>query len=369
MGADNRHGDPFEIAKTFHANRIDWTYGDAAFIAECVARGFAVGAALSPTMSRPDGDISDRMRDKSGQPVTAPWMKGWQGGRAYWGCFNNPDFRSLILGRARAAVAAGATRLQFDDAAGNYGAVAWGACWCAACRAKAAAQGVDLETGMKRFQLASVRDFFQGLRDGLPANILLSSNNGAIDWNPPYDLFDFGVAEMDEAQVNPQYLFNKFAAIESAGKFQFVTLRSESVDLNRRAIAMIYALGGGVIAPWDVFLRPNGAGSDRFYGAPEDYADQLGVIRQNATWFDDFTLEAALGTGVSRRPDLLQASGPVDLAVLRRAPDGRLVLHVVNASKAAKVEISVKTVATQAQFAATGAQSRTTGEARTAGIP
>ena len=42
--------DVFDLAKAFHATRIDWCYGSAEFIANARRRGYPLSAAMSPLL-------------------------------------------------------------------------------------------------------------------------------------------------------------------------------------------------------------------------------------------------------------------------------------------------------------------------------
>lgn len=336
---DADHGDPFAIAREFSATRLDWTYGNGAFLSAARSRNLPASAALSPVLSRP-GVTSDRLKDAAGKPVTAPWMT-WP--NAYWGCFNSPDFQELFISKALSNLTSGAASLHVDDAAGNFAAIAWGACWCPNCRALAAAGHLDLQRDMATFQRQSVGAFYDLVRSRLPRGTLLSTNNAGMDWGFPHSLFDFGIAEIDEGQITPQVLFDRLSRAERLGKMQLVTLRSASPALNRLAIGAVYALGGLVVAPWDVYLRSKPGGSERYYGRTADYSDLFGLVRRQAKWFDDFELLAAKGPGVAVRTDMLNLSVPQDLAVLREAPDARLALHRVSWGPPTPATVSIRT--------------------------
>lgn len=334
------HADPLPIAAAFHATRIDWTYGSEPFIAAARRAGYSASAALAPIIG-PKGFMEDRVRDAAGRPVAAPWQRG---GSVYWGCFNQPLFRDYAVRRARGALAAGAAGIQMDDAMGNLATVPWGGCWCAACRKKAAAQRLDLRTNMLSFQRQSVADFYADFRAGIGSNVPISCNNYGLQWSFPYSLFTFGMAEVSAGQLTQSFLFKALSQTEAKGKRQIVTLRTEEVRLNQRAIAAVYAMGGLMTVPWDVYLGADPKGSKRHFGRPENYAGLYRFVRSQAGWLDDFELLAARGRDISLRPDLIRVQGADgDLLVLRSAPDGRLALHCVPWGRPGPRSVSVKT--------------------------
>lgn len=329
----------FDIAKAFHATRIDWTYGSEAFIAEVRRRGLPCTAALSPLVGATKHQ-NDRLRGKSGELIRAPWQP-WP--NAYWGCYNNQAFRQRFKDAAMKMIAAGASGIQVDDAAGNYVATGWGACWCNACTQKAHDLGVDLTQQMEAFQRDSTRDFFEWLFAELPANVSMSNNNAGLNLATPTRLFNFSIGEIEPRHLNPELLVRSFLALDAAGHRQVVTLRSNDVATNRRAIAMVYACGGLMVAPWDVYLRSTPSGSERFFGRPEDFADLYALIRRHAKWFDDFELIGVASRQIAIRPDLLSCENPSAFTVLRAHADGRLALHVVSTPERSGGVVRVRT--------------------------
>lgn len=328
-----------DIAKAFHATRIDWTYGSQAFVAEARRLGFSCTAALSPLVGA-TGDKSDRLRAKNGELIRAPWQP-WP--HAYWGCYNNQAFRRQFKDAAMKLIAAGATGIQIDDAAGNYVAANWGACWCNSCMQKAQGLGIDLASKMESFQRDSAREFFEWLFQQLPAIITTSNNNAGMNLDVPTPLFDFSIGEIELRHLDIAFLVRRFMALDAAGRRQIVTLRSNNVAANRRAIALVYACGGLMIVPWDVYLRSTPSGSERFFGRIEDFADLYALIRRHAAWFDDFKLVSVASKHISIAPNLLSSEASSDLAVLRQHGDGRLTLHVVSAPGTSGGAVRIRT--------------------------
>ena len=73
--------------------------------------------------------------DIEGNPVVPRWLDGdYKGVKYYWGCTNNPLFRSFLAERTVAGIAAGANMLHLDDHLGTYAAAEHsGGCFCDDC--------------------------------------------------------------------------------------------------------------------------------------------------------------------------------------------------------------------------------------------
>jgi hypothetical protein len=142
---DDPH-DTFETGDAFHATRLDWVYSlDPQWIKSCRDRGYRFGATLNSDVSDTVGSGTrekGRIRNKNGDPVTAPWMVRW---KAWWGCVNAPSYQEAFLAHALRIVDGGADVIHVDDPGFNATAVHWGGCFCQHCQAKAKAQGVDLD--------------------------------------------------------------------------------------------------------------------------------------------------------------------------------------------------------------------------------
>jgi len=294
--------DPYETfrdAKAFHAPRLDWVYSsDPAWIAECKRRGYWFGGALNTILPDAPGEKTrdqGRIQDKDGRRIAAPWMISWNG---YWGCVNSPQYRKTFLAHARLLIDGGADAIHMDDPDINAGAVAWGGCYCEHCRRKAGQQGKTLPRNMKAFQTDSVKEFYAFARKKInryaKRRVPWSSNNydGRIGF--PYDLFDYGIAELPQQSAKPDELYRKFASAARLGRQQVFTFVSTDIPLTRRVIATAYACGGQIIVPYDVY---NGD-QPRIFGKPEEYADIYGFARANAACLDGYEDAAVSGKGL-----------------------------------------------------------------------
>ena len=336
--------DTFRDAKAFHATRLDWVYTtDPSWIAQCKQRGYWFTGSLNTILvDAPGKPTRDRGRilDKDGNRVAAPWMRKWaQPG--YWGCANSPEYRQTFLAHAKILIDGGIDAIQMDDPVINYGAVRWGGCYCVYCLKKAEAQGKSLPADMQAFQADSVREFYAAVRKELDAyakrRIPWSSNNYDGNMGFPYDLFDYGTAELPPGSAKPDQLYRKLWAAAQSGRQQVYTFVSTDVAMTRRVIATAYACGGHIIVPYDVY---NGS-KPRIFGKPKEYADLYGFVRAMASSLDGFEDAAAFGKGIEEaryaaRPPV-QVDVPDVYAMVRAQPGkaaGAVAIHLVDWRKA-----------------------------------
>jgi len=332
--------DTFRDAKAFHATRFDWVYsGDAEWIKECRRRGYWFTGTLSSILPDPGTGRrrEGRLRNDKGDLIAAPWMRKWPE-PGYWGCVNSPHYRETYLEAGKTLIDGGVDAIQMDDPGINYTAVRWGACHCEHCKKKARESGVDLGKEMKAFQKQSLIEFYRDIRKQLDAyagrRIPWSSNNynGAMEF--PYDLFDFGIAELPHGSSKPHELYHKITGAAKKGRQQIYTYVSTEIPQSRRVIAMAYACGGHVIVPYDVWHgdRP------RIFGTPEEYGDLYGFVRAIAVHLDGHE-DAAIFSGGRIREARYGTHKPVEIdakkvyAMTRGQPgkpDASAVVHLVD---------------------------------------
>jgi hypothetical protein len=351
---DGEPHDTFRSAAAFHATRLDWVYNlDAEWIALCRGKGYAFNGTLSSATvdgSTPEERERGRIRDRNGELVTAPWMRKFPR-IPWWGCVNSPAFQDAYRRQARIMIDAGVDSIQMDDPGCNYAAVAWGACWCAHCREKAAAQGADLETGMKRFQRDSVSNFYQQMHAelrayaGRPLSFSANNYDGRSLGVFPHDPFDFGIAELPLKSANPGAMATRFLDARRLNKAQIFTLVSDNEPLTRRVIATAYANGGHLVVPWDVYFGAN----PRIYATPDQYADLYAFVRGIAPWLDGY--EDGVVPHTRPQPDheaglpvrFRHGSGLIQ-ATVRAKPgeaDAPVAVHLVEWGEAATFTLSI----------------------------
>ncbi len=330
--------DTFRDAAAFHATRLDWVYSfDPAWIRECRERGYSFGGALNTKLPDAPGQKTKekgRVLSKAGEPVTAPWMKEW---KAWWGCVNSPEYRRTYLAHARLLIDGGADSIHMDDPGLNATAVKWGGCHCEYCQERAQDQGVSLAQGMKAFQEASVREFYAYVREEIDRyagrHVTFSSNNYDGGNGFPYNLFDYGIAELPERSGSAEVLHRKFSEASGEGRAQIFTFVSVDVPLTRRVIATAYACGGHVLVPYDVYHENHA----RIFANPENYADLYGFARANAVHLDGYEDAAVAGEGLKEGrygkvlPLSLAAKGVYAFVRARPGePKAPVVIHVVD---------------------------------------
>ena len=212
------------------------------------------------------------------------------------------------------------------------------------CQAQAEALGVDLtdSVSMRAFQRESVARFYDDFRSQINAyadrRIPLSCNNYRAVWNVfPYYLFDFGMAELPEADAIPDTIYHRLSVARALGKAQILTFVSEDIHLSRRVIATAYALGAHVLVPWDVYLKSTPEGSIRYFGRPEEFADLYGFVRAIRESLDGYEEAAAAGFNVAMRngacPVAVLSPHSGKHVVVRAKPgkyDAPVVVHVVD---------------------------------------
>jgi hypothetical protein len=337
--------DPHETmsdAKAFHATRFDWVYSsDPTWIAGCRRTGYWFTGTLNTILEdTPGGNTREKGRilGRNGNRVAAPWMRDWPD-PGYWGCVNSPAYREILFRHAKLLIDGGVDAIQMDDPDINVAAVRWGGCFCEHCRQKAQEQGRNLNqpADMLALQTESVEAFYPVIRKDIDQyakrRVPWSSNNYDGKTGFPYDLFDFGIAELPHESATPEKIYTKFATAARNGWQQIFTLKSDNVPLTRRVIATAYACGGHLIVPYDVYF----GNKPRIFFKPEDCADLYGFVRANAAGLDGYEDAAVVGSGLKDTRWLEGVPARVDeqdVFVAVRAcpgkPDAPVVIHLVD---------------------------------------
>jgi len=281
----------FAAARSFHATYLNWVYStNPTFIHKTDSLGYRLQVALTPTLpDLPLGTTTNdqgRILNKSGQRVTAPWMKGWNN---WWGCVNHPDFQASYFAHIEAAINAGAYGFQVDDPGMGFLLLRnkWeDLCYCIYCKQITDSLGVQPAD----IQEVSVRDFHRNMKKRAEAlagrEVPFSCNNFEGDWELfPFGEFDFGVAEIPERRANPEYIYATIREAKRRRKAQLFTFSNDRDWLVQKMIAATYACGGNMLVPWDVW---QGSGKNRYFGKPQQFAPLYGFVRAAAKWLDGY---------------------------------------------------------------------------------
>jgi len=405
---DKNPHDSFRAAAAFHATRFVWVYThDKEFVEKAKKAGYSFWCAINSMV--PDapggGRQKGRITDLDGKLVTAPWMRAWKD--PAWGCVNSPQWRHSYLVWAKRCLDAGSDGLQMDDPRNNYGTVNWGGCFCEYCmtgfrafleRTKTPEQrekmgisdvgtfdyrtylkkinapvgdafgkwkGGALKASFKDFQIESVRAFYADMRREIDKHagrhVPFSSNNYDGRWEFPYELFEYGMAEVPARSAKPDRLYGCFREARRRGKAQVFTFVSGDTTLTRQVIATAYACGGHLIVPWDVYM---GSSAARYFGKPDQYADLYKFVRDHAGLFDRyedaaFAIPGKKDERYARLPPVQLPADTTVSAFVRAVPgkdDAPVVIHLVDWGKA---ETPFEVVLHNRRFSRSGSLSAT----------
>jgi len=382
-------GDPLEMAKRFHATRMEWVYlGNAReFCRQAAVMDASVCGAVNSnlpdsTQGRPTYELG-RARNLDGERVLPDFMRDWG---CYWGCANNPEYRRIWLEHAELQIRAGAERIQNDGPRLSEGGMLhWGGCYCEYCISgfrrylsnklpsgrwlefnlgpveefdygaylrrnredppgtdEARERAADLLAVFQDFQRASVLAFYQDvhaqLENRVGREVPFSCNNADGFLLYLHEVHDFAMFEAyPDKEGIPEFFYReRVLPFRRIGKPLVTTFVSDDVQHTRRMIAQSYAFGAHTIAPWDVFT---GSSSPRVFGDPADSADLYGFVRANAVLFDGYEEAAVVGVGQDDQP--LADFPPVRVrggsrrvvAVVRALPgqaDAPVVVHLID---------------------------------------
>ncbi len=356
--------------ESFHATRMEWTYSfDAEFIKDCRKHGIRRFQGTVNTIYQTGKKYSEKavpghLTNQNGKPVTATWMQVIY---AWWGCVNSNEYRKDYAKRLEQMLDNGIDSIHMDDPGLNVTAISWGACFCPYCyngfkkwlanhtqtvtpKGETAGkadiltyeQFLDskymnsLQREYREFQKESVICFYADMRKIINRKagykVPFSSNNYGGRHTFPYNLFDFGSSEFSLEHANPNGLLSIIRAARKQNQCQFLTLALRNIALNRACYSAVYAAGGHMILPWDVYIPPTL--SPRLFAEPEEFADLSGFVRAMSPYLDDYTdLPEAQGFSFEHEtiPGLKIIGTSPTAAFLRKSVRrSELVLHLVD---------------------------------------
>ncbi|MEH1983299.1 MAG: hypothetical protein V7L27_29205 [Nostoc sp.] len=333
--------DSLEAAQAFHATRFDWVYTtNSKFVQRVKELGYnSFGGSVNsiPTdAGQPNQYKIGRIEDLNGNLITAPWMRAGPS-VPYWICVNKPEGRQNFLQAVQNTLQAGVDSLQIDDPKMNLDTLQFGGCFCSYCMVgfreyldqnlapkELESMGINsivqfdfkeylqdrkapvgdrfnswkgsseiyseiaaIKSQFRAFQQESVARFYDFVKSKIN-NIPISCNNYQGSWIFPYNLFDYGIAEISEDNANPAYITQSLDETRKRNKAQIYTLVSKDRELYRKVIAMTYACGGHTLVPWDVYLGLAKSKVERYFGEYEDYSDLYKFVRDYAKYFNDY---------------------------------------------------------------------------------
>jgi hypothetical protein len=297
-----RVDEAIDVGKSFHVNRIDWTYRiENGFVDDVHAEGWTFGGAINNNTS-----IAARaVEDVNGDSISIPWLSS----SVYRGCVNKISFKDEYKAEADLMMGTGLKTLQQDDTGGNYSFVAEGGCYCAPCQTKATGQGYNLsvEADMLAFQEQSMIDFY------FEMHTYIENKYGAKTFtcnglytHSYYAGFDGNISEISEILTNdPGILWDYGRTFSKVSRSFAITAQDDlGVDEFRLFISRAYAAGITCFVPWDQYLHEE---SYRYYGDPADYADIYGFIRANSHLYDYY--EDAFISGFTGFTELVPHDG------------------------------------------------------------
>lgn len=299
-----------KMVDLYHPDRIDWMYcTNAEQLAQLKHRGIPYSLAINPQV--PDSleyTAKGRIVDLNGKKLVAPWMQNWKQKNANWGCVNSPEFKKVFYAQSSKLIDLGAYGLFVDDARFNDHAVEWGGCFCDYCMAgfekclqsmkvdslnatvsykdylhkygittvSNQSQKIPLWGQFKRFQTQSVIQFLKTWRAGMEAYakrpIVFLTNNFGGRWSEIYQVFDVGIAELPEDNVNAEFIQKQVAVAKNLGKQQYFTLPSDDSQKQIKALLLAYAVGSGLVIPWDVMVaKKSTSRPERYFGITTTY--------------------------------------------------------------------------------------------------
>ena len=306
------------MVELYHPDRIDWMYcTNAEQLDQLKNRHIPYSLAINPQV--PDSleyTAKGRVMDLNGKKLVAPWMQNWKQKNANWGCVNAPEFKKVFFDQSRKLIDLDAYGLFVDDARFNDHAIEWGGCFCDYCMAGfteylrsagidslgAAANYKDYLRGygiastvnknkkiplwgqFKRFQTKSVVQFLKSWRSNMEQyakrKVTFLTNNFGGRWNEIYQMFDVGIAELPENNVNTIFIQKQVDVAKSLGKRQYFTLPSDDSQKQIKALLLTYAAGSGLVIPWDVMVTKKSTDKpERYFGTSSMYNPVYSLFR------------------------------------------------------------------------------------------
>jgi len=386
--------DVVEVAKAFHATRIEWLYVDEAdgpVLQKLRDLGISLGLAITHPRdttehhtgpvgfaARPQYYTKGRVLDMDGRVLD---------GRS---SMHDPATAELMKENLRLCAKFGAERIHRDEPDWNYRewdfnphALSQFNDYLAArvpsetlervgvgdparfdlkayvrSHAKDKKVPLELKKLWEDFRLETLLAWYQKQREWtaelVGPDIEWSANYSSfIQFTPAQMWSDFAVTELQPSGGqfgigDPWNLYRKVRLSRELGKALVVTLGSHDVVENKTMIALTYAMGAHMICPFAVFMKDK----PRKFDDPAIYADVYDfVYRWGNTVLAGYEEAFALGNGITH-PLTRSGAAPLRLedpadsvyAFVRAKPaqpDAPAVIHLVNWNKAAHSKLAL----------------------------
>jgi hypothetical protein len=386
------------VAQAFGTTRFEWGYSfDKPFVDSLLAVAPWYGGAVNSNGPLPSD--AGWARDFDGNVIVHPMMRAW-GGRLV--TTTHPQTQQVLAEQIQRFMDLGARSIQVDDPllqvasalyfGGDFnpstqeGFKAWLAkhpdrqelakigladlqgSYVDYLKAKEGVKNAqDYAARYRRFAstkywLAYIRSTVaeqygrmrKQLREGRPTPVAMSMNLSVLyepsETNPYFFLAPFADYAMAETHIDDLPQMASQAATTRALGLGFVpSIRPRSTAENRAAVATLYALGGQVIVPWDVYAGNDEKGqAKRYFGTEQEFGDLYRFVRQRRQFFDGHESAAAVGIVVPvRKPAGDSLKALVKRLVDRHIPfayvpvGGSGPVYAVDGQKAARFKLLV----------------------------
>lgn len=287
----------FKAIKDFNPSRIEWIYSkDSINCNKLKKLKLPFSLTINPMCPDSNGYTTkhDRLKTIYGETFIAPWMKNWKSRTPYWGCVNNPNFQKLFIETTLQQIKLGPYAIMVDDPDFNIRLIKekMAGCFCEFCEKKFLSPSFssrkkrklekeikvslenwkdkkgsksELQKKYEAFQEESVITFYEQWKKTILAvnpNLKLFCNNHNGEWKKYHLIFDGGIAEISENNINDKKLDELYGLADSLNKSQLFNSNSNDQKFHEKLILYNLKNNRDILIPWDLFV----AGStNRFY--------------------------------------------------------------------------------------------------------
>ncbi|MBI2259906.1 MAG: hypothetical protein HYU67_13535 [Flavobacteriia bacterium] len=284
--------------RDFKPSRIDWVYTNDSNVTNIFKKlNIAYSLTANPMCPDSSGYTTQKLRIKTinGETYIAPWMKSWKIKTPYWGCVNNPEFQKLFLDYTKSLVKLGPDGIMVDNPEFNarlerdklIG------CFCDHCERKFINKKFrykrnknkleeeiktlienskdknfkknELQIKYEEFQINSVTKFLANWKKELlktNPNLKFFCNNYNGEWRKYHLIFDGGIAEITESNINDKKLDELYKLSDSLKKSQLFNCNSGDFSLHEKLLIYNLKHNRDILIPWDLFILGE---KNRFY--------------------------------------------------------------------------------------------------------